>query len=511
MLDLRNLSVGYGNGTLALSGADLSIAAGQRLLVCGAAGSGKTTLLQAAAGIIPRLVRPDTISGSIELDGQPVRTVSKDSLFQTIGLVAQAVEDQVWDLSVEDLIAFPLENRGVGRAEIRARLATLIDGLELHDLKGRRVLTLSGGERRMVAIAAALAAAPRLLVLDEPTTGLDPAARQRLLRSLATFGAEIPSLLIAEQDAAAIAPAIDEIALLASGVLSSLQPKAGLMADGAAWTEAGLLPPSRRQATARVYPLGRTLLCVEKLRTALQRPTGRPVLEEIDLTIRAGECVALIGRNGAGKTTLFQSILGLAAVTGGTLAIGGADAGGWTAARRARSIAYLPQIMRRILFNMTVLQEVTFAITASPAMPKDPAILEKAETALAAYGLSGLAQTNPFALSTRQQALLGLACAEASGAALAILDEPLLARDLNGKRLLDRFIDGACASGRAVLLITHDLELAAERAGRVLLLDEGRITYDGDTIAAWRSPAYRALGWPEPRFLAQTEWHHAAS
>ncbi len=89
MLDLRNLSVGYGNGTLALSGADLSIAAGQRLLVCGAAGSGKTTLLQAAAGVIPRLVRPDAISGSIELDGQPVRTVSKDSLFQTIGLVAQ--------------------------------------------------------------------------------------------------------------------------------------------------------------------------------------------------------------------------------------------------------------------------------------------------------------------------------------------------------------------------------------------------------------------------------------
>jgi energy-coupling factor transport system ATP-binding protein len=118
----------------------------------------------------------------------------------------------------------------------------------------------------------------------------------------------------------------------------------------------------------------------------------------------------VIRRNGAGKTTLFQSILGLAKIESGSLVIEGQDAAGWTPARRARSIAYLPQNMRRVLFNI-ILQEVTFAITASTSIPKDPTVVDRAKAYLAKYGLAGFDETNPFALSSRQQALLGLACA----------------------------------------------------------------------------------------------------
>jgi energy-coupling factor transport system ATP-binding protein len=511
LLSIRNLDIGYGGGVSALAGASVDIADGQRLLVCGAAGSGKTTLLNAAAGIVPRLVRPETISGDISFDGFPITTIAKDDLFTAISVVSQNVEDQVWDLSVEDLIAFPLENRAVAKPDIRARIETLLIELEIEELRGRRVLTLSGGERRMVAIAAALAAAPRLLVLDEPTTGLDPAARQRLVRILQKLRANRSAVLISEQDPAAVAEAVDDIALLKSGAPTPPLPKAALMDEHQPWIEAGILPPRRSRAARQTYPHGDTLLSVAGLKTRLARSDGRPVLENIDLDIRAGETVALIGRNGAGKTTLFQSILGLAEIAAGKLAIEGQDAAKWTPARRARSIAYLPQNMRRILFNMTVLQEVTFAITASTTPPKDPVIIDRATAALEKYGLAGLKEANPFALSTRQQALLGLACADAAGSAIAILDEPLLARDVNGRAMLDLFLDSTLSAGRAVMLITHDLELVADAASRVLLLDQGRMAFDGAVDAAWQSDAYRALGWPAPAFTQTMEGPHALS
>ncbi len=156
MLKLSNLSVGFGGPDQVLADVRLSLDEGQRLMVCGAAGSGKTTLLNAAAGLIPRLIPVASLAGSIELKGRALSAMTGDELYRAIGVVSQNVDDQLWDISVEDVIAFPMENRGIGRVAIRSRLHQLISELRLSDLCGRRVLTLSGGERRMVVIAAAL-------------------------------------------------------------------------------------------------------------------------------------------------------------------------------------------------------------------------------------------------------------------------------------------------------------------------------------------------------------------
>jgi energy-coupling factor transport system ATP-binding protein len=511
VLSIRNLCVGFGGSSPAVIEASLAVRAGCRLLICGAAGSGKTTLLNAAAGIIPRLVRPEVFSGNIDFNDRPVNSIPSDEWFGAVSIVAQNVEDQLWDLSVEDLIAFPLENRAVKKQQIRERIQDLLSSLELNDLRGRRVLTLSGGERRMVAIAAALAAAPRLLVLDEPTIGLDPAARQRLVRILEKLRTEIPALLISEQDPTSVSAVVDEIALLNSGMLSPAAPKDALLDQETVWLNAGTLPPRRHRTIRQSAVQSITLLSTSGLRTRLTRSDGRPVLEDINFNIRAGEIVGLIGRNGAGKTTLFQSILGLAGIVNGSIFIQGQDAARWTPARRARSIAYLPQNMRRVLFNMTLLQELTFAITASTSTPKDPTVNEEAKAYLAKYGLEGLEETNPFALSSRQQALLGLSCADAARSSIAILDEPLLARDLHGRRMLDLFLNEAASTGRAVMLISHDLELIAEAASRVLLLDQGRITFDGPTDDVWQSESYGSLSWAKPRFELNMESRHALS
>ena len=503
MLKINELTIGFGEKPSVLTDISFDVAAGESVLICGAAGSGKTTLLSVAAGIIPRLIRPGSITGQTALNGIPFSTISKKALYASISIVFQNVEDQLWDLSLEDLIAFPLENRGVQKSEIRHRISELLGQLQLNSLRGRRVLTLSGGERRMAAIAAAMAAKPQLLVLDEPTTGLDPSARSRLVETLSSLRTEIPMLLIADQDAVSLAPVADQIGLLKDGRLSKPLSGGSMMRDSERWLDAGVLPPIRMKTRRDAAPKGETLIDVENLKSNLVRSDGIHVLQDISFQMQAGEIVGLIGRNGAGKTTLFQSVLGLSKIVGGAVNIDKVNADNWTPAQRARRVGYLPQNMRRILFNLTVLDEVLFAATGSTKPIRDAAVVERAMLNLAKYGLADHAQDNPFALSSRAQAMLGLACVESTGCSLAILDEPLLARDIEGRRMLDTFLDGLVKQGRAALIISHDLELIDDIAQRTMILDEGRMVFDGETSEVWTSDAFKSLDWMPPRLVLE--------
>ncbi|MGO1079065.1 ATP-binding cassette domain-containing protein, partial [Inquilinus sp. CA228] len=230
----------------------------------------------------------------------------------------------------------------------------------------------------------------------------------------------------------------------------------------------------------------------------LRRGAGRPVLEGVALAVRAGEGAGVNGPKGTGTTTQCHSSLGLSPLTAGRIVLGGEDAGGWTVARRARRLAYVPQNVRRILFNLTVLDEAAFAVSGNPRAVGSAEVRAKAQAALMRFGLDRRAGDSPFALSAREQAVLGLACAAAAEAELVILDEPLLARDLAGRALLDRFLDDLRGRGGAALLVSHDLELVDDVADRLLVMDGGKIRHDGPPEAGWRSAAFAALGWPTP-------------
>ncbi|RZN20804.1 ABC transporter ATP-binding protein, partial [Bradyrhizobium sp. Leo121] len=243
MLDLRGVSVGFRADAHVLSDINLRLEAGSTTIVTGAGGSGKSTLLAVAAGLIPKLIRPQRMEGAVSLDGTDLGAIAGSELFRRVGLVLQSVEDQVWDLSVEDLIAFPLENRGVAQAEIRARVGAVIAQMNIGRLIGRTVRTLSGGERRIAALASALVWQPDVLILDEPTSGLDPDARLRMIGILRELRKTKLTLLIAEQDLAWFDGVADRVVFLKEGgIIDDLSWQAAVRAT-TPYAVAGIEPP----------------------------------------------------------------------------------------------------------------------------------------------------------------------------------------------------------------------------------------------------------------------------
>jgi energy-coupling factor transport system ATP-binding protein len=505
MLAIRNLTVGFHPDRDVLCGLDLTIEAGSAVVVTGAAGCGKSTLIAAASGIIPKLIRPRKMLGEVALDGTDVVGISTADLYRRIGIVLQSVEDQVWDLSVEDLIAFPLENRGVPKTEVRSRVRDIIEDMELQRLVGRKVRSLSGGERRITALASALLWRPDLLVLDEPTSGLDPEARARLLALLQKLKRGGLTLLIAEQDLGWCDGLADRVVFLAGGrLIGDHRWSSAANLDGPC-EAAGVAPPlSPPFSKAPRKPSGAdAALRVSELSSKLKRPDGTPVLRSVNLIVQKGEIVGLIGPNGAGKSTLMRSLLGLQPAARGGIEIAGEDTTGWTVAKRAQRVGYVAQNLKRMFFLLSALDEVVFALSGGGTGAKAVAAhREQAMALLTGVRLAEKADFSPFALSTREQLMLALVCIEATRPAVVILDEPLIACDKAWRADLLAFLDRCSAQNCAVLLVSHDLPLIDCAADRVLILEQGTIAHDGEAETVWQTEAFGRLGWPPPRRTA---------
>ncbi|WP_454619441.1 ABC transporter ATP-binding protein [Bradyrhizobium cenepequi] len=501
MLDLRGVSVGFRADAHVLSDINLCLEAGSTTIVTGAGGSGKSTLLAVAAGLIPKLIRPHHMQGAVSLDDTDLGAITGSDLFRRVGLVLQSVEDQVWDLSVEDLIAFPLENRGVAQAEIRARVGAVIEQMNIGRLIGRAVRTLSGGERRIAALASALVWQPDVLILDEPTSGLDPDARLRMIAILCELRKTKLTLLIAEQDLAWFDGVADRVVFLKDGsIVDDLSWQAAAR-DTTPYAVAGIEPPFAPPAPRVVVRPAQSdaVLSVKQLSSTLRRPNGEPVLRSIELSLGKGEVAGLIGSNGAGKTTLMRALLGLQKAASGIIEIGGRDSAGWTIAQRAREIGYVAQNLRRMLFLLSVVEEVVFSLSGGDAGAKAVAAhRERAIELLKGVGLADRAELSPFALSAREQLMLALVCIEATAPSVVILDEPLIACDSVSRAGVLAFLDRCRARGCAALLVSHDLQLVDRAADRVLILEDGRLAFDGTTEAAWSSDVFARRGWPRP-------------
>jgi energy-coupling factor transport system ATP-binding protein len=454
-----------GAGSPSLRSVDLEIGPGLTLVV-GSSGGGKSTLLRLFDGLVPQF-HGGRISGSATVAGlDPLRTAIP-RLAQRVGLVFQDVETQSVYGVVEREIAFGLENAAMPRAEMHDRVDEILTELSIEHLRGRRLTTLSGGERQLVQLAAVLALRPELVALDEPTSQLDPDGAEAVLVACLALARTSRAVVVAEHRLETLLPAADRMLLVEDGRVED-DALAGPSTTGPALRAA---PRPRSAGTATAW----------EMRGVAAGPAGRTgpaIVEDVDLAGAAGEVVVLMGPNGSGKTTLLRTLAGLLAPLAGTVR------------RPEGRTAYLPQNPGALLHLPTVRAEVALTLrrtgrTGPTGPPESP------DAMLAAFGLTALGDRYPRDLSSGERQRAALAATLAGAPTLVLLDEPTRGMDTAARSSLVAAVEALTAGGSAVVVATHDETLAAALADRTILLGGGRVTEGarpGPTMGPAASP-----------------------
>ncbi len=435
---LEGVSYSYpGRAEPALLEVELAVEPGLTL-VAGDSGGGKSTLLRLFDGLVPQF-HGGRISGRAVVAGlDPFRTPIH-RLAEVAGLVFQDVETQSVYGDVEREIAFGLENQGVDRKSMRRRLEEAMVRLGIEHLRGRRLETLSGGERQRVALASVLVLGPRLIALDEPTSQLDDEGARTLAAFCRELASEGRAIILAEHRFDAVAPVSDRVVRIQEGRIF----------DG----------PLPMPANGRVpLPVGaRSGDAAWELRAVALGPAAQPLIRDVTLAGGHGEVVALIGPNGSGKTTLLRTLAGLLPPIRGEVR------------RPEGRTAYLPQNPGALLHLPTIRDEVALTLRRTGATDETP------DEMLAAFGLTELAGTYPRDLSSGQRQRAALAATLAGTPALALLDEPTRGMDAAARRSLAGAVARLTARGSAVVMATHDRELAAALAHRTFEIRDGLV------------------------------------
>lgn len=457
--------------------------AGEVAVIIGASGSGKSTLLRCANGLVPH-ASGGRFGGEVHVQGRSTRGLHPRDLADVVGFVHQDPEAQFVIDRVESDIAFGLENLGTDQVAMRRRVEEVLDALGVAHLRDRNPATLSGGERQRCAIAGALVTAPSVLVLDEPTSQLDPQGAEDVLAAVARLNAELgTTVVIAEHRLERGAPIAHVAVLMEHGRVSTPARTGTVLATypGApAVTMLGRLmgwdpPPltvrdARRLAqrddrvpsapptTETADAPGDVLLHTERLAVQIDH---HAILDSIDISVRAGEAVALLGRNGAGKSTLLRALAGLIELERGAV-IGDVTR------------AYVPQDPSSLLFRSTVRAEVAETLR----------LLNRPDTGavdhwIDALGLHDVADRHPRSLSGGERQRVAIAAVAVGSATVLLLDEPTRGMDAASRAALEHAIAQHCSNGGAVVLATHDVELAARCAQRVIVLGDGEVVADG--------------------------------
>ena len=433
LVDVECVEFGYpGSETPALRDVSLRLEPGETVALLGPSGSGKSTLLRALAGLVPHF-HGGRFAGCVRVDGTDTRRSRPSALAGTTAAVFQDPEDQVVMAVVRNEVAFGLENLGVPPAEIWPRTEEALDAVGALHLAERRTAELSGGELQRVCLASALALRPRLLLLDEPTSQLDPEAAERFLHLVSELGG---TTVLSEQRTGRALALADRVVFMEGGrILAD-----AVRDDGLAWLaehRARYLPPAA--AADGAVSAGQTVCSVESASYAYR--AGVDVLGGASLEVRRGEIVALEGPNGSGKTTLAKIAAGLLRPDSGSV-------------ERSGRGGYLSQDPGRYLVRDRVLEEVGLAVGGDEVL---------AGAALERMGLSWAADRHPRDLSSGERERLGLAAVAVAEPDLLVLDEPTRGIDPDRKAAIAEWLAEYAAAGRGVLVATHDRTFPADR------------------------------------------------
>ena len=436
----------------ALTGIDLTLDGGLTLLA-GDSGSGKSTLLRVCNGLIPHF-HGGVISGTALVFGQDVTRTTTRRLARHVGFVFQDPELQAVQSRVERDVAFGLENLGVPPAEMRERVDDALDECGIAALRGRIVATLSGGERQRLALAGVLAMRPSLLVFDEPLSQLDPSGAVAVVSAMAAAMRRGASVLVAEHRVRLLQPLATRNIVTSDGRLVDAaihDYNARALTDASSAS----MPEVDRAATRDT---GWRL-------DGVTAGHGRAaVLHDVELGAAGGEVIAVTGTNGSGKTTLLRTIAGLLPPLAGRVR------------RDPGRVAYLPQNPTALLHRQTLRDEVAWTLRHDRGGPDPDSVLRE-------FALTHVADRYPRDLSTGERQRAALAAALAGTPVLALLDEPTRGMDAAACAVLCREVQALARRGTSVVLATHDDELAAAVASRVVEVRDGRV-HERQRVAA---------------------------
>ncbi len=510
-IEIRDLTVRYPRAAQpALQGVSLSARAGETLLLLGPSGCGKSTIGLCLAGLVPASI-PAAVSGGIRLDGRDAALLGVGERTARVGIVFQDPDAQFCLLTVEEEVAFGLENLAVPPGDMDGRIGEALAAVGLASRRRERVDRLSGGQKQRLALACALARRPDVLFLDEPTSNLDPAARHEFFALLERLRRERPELIVivVEHNLDELVGMVDRVAALdGEGRLAlSGSPADVFGARGEELDRLGIWLPqvtelARRLRAAGLEIGGLPLTVAEaarELRRHLARraqpaPPARPphahaalaapglvfgygdgpkILHGVSLEVPAGSFCALVGPNGAGKTTLAAHFAGIIAPRPGRVLIGDDDAAALSAAATAGRVGYVFQNPEHQFVERRVDDELAFGLRLRKRPPRE--IEEITGSLLADFGLARCRAMNPFSLSQGQKRRLSVATMLALGQRTLVLDEPTFGQDRRTAAALMERLRELHARGVTLLAITHDLRMVAEHADRAIVLIDGRV------------------------------------
>jgi len=499
----------------------LSIHRGEFLGLIGPTGAGKTTLCLTLNGIVPQFYQ-GRFFGRLTVAGLDSLENPTGTLAQHVGMVFQDPETQLIATSVENEIAFALENLRVPREEILARIARVLEAVRLEGTEQKHPHELSGGQKQRLAIAAALAMQPDLLVLDEPTSQLDPLGSEEVFATVRELNRELGvTIVMASHAAEEMAEYADRIALLSAGELICTGTPDEMYAQVELLHQHHLRPtqvsstfylaqragaavtgvPVRLQpalddldSLQHQHPItchspppapaahgGEVLLSVRDLKHTYD--DGTEALHGLSLNVRAGEYVLIIGQNGAGKTTLVKHFLNLLQPTEGAVLVGGTDTRRLALSDLARRIGYVSQNPDNQIFSSTVGEEVAFALV-NLGFPKEEVETRTVES-LEAMGLLDEREAHPLSLPKGDRARIVIAAILAMKPEIIIFDEPTTGQDYRGARYVLDVSRQLHQMGKTVVVITHHLYLMPEYAERVIVMGKGTILLDAPIREAY--------------------------
>ena len=509
MAQLRGVSFAYTDerdipGPAILTDVNLTLDEGELVLVAGRTGSGKSTLLGMFNALVPQFTG-GLLDGDVEIAGRSIKGVRPRDLAQLVGFVAQDPSSGFVADTVEEELAYGMEQLGLDAATMRRRVEETLDLLGLAHLRHRSLRALSGGQQQRVAIGAVLTMHPSMLVLDEPTSALDPTAAEDVLATIARLVDDLGlTVVIAEHRMERVIPFIDRMVIVDGGRVQSGDP-AVLLADSPVappLVEVGRLfgwqplplsvRAARRRVRERETPLASPVPApVPELTAALSAKDisvayGRTVaVREVDLRVGAGEVLALMGRNGSGKSTLLWALQGSGKRHSGTALIDGVDPHDVSATEARMLMGLVPQTASDLLYLESVADECAAADQQAGVDPGSArALLDRL-----APGIPD--SQHPRDLSEGQRLSLVLAIMLVARPHVLALDEPTRGLDYAAKAALAEVIASLAEEGCGVIVSTHDVEFVARIADSVMVLASGEVVSCGPTAKVLReSPAF---------------------